>query len=104
MIPELAPVVEWSHVLEEMTASQAAFLFYERQEGQGMGSFLRQQELHSMALIIGPEGGFCKSEVLSAQEKGARVASLGPRVLRTETAAIAAATVCQMLSGDLDIQ
>ncbi|APG26919.1 hypothetical protein A7E78_03140 [Syntrophotalea acetylenivorans] len=102
MIPELAPVVDWTHVLEEISASQEALLFYERQEGQGVGSILRQRQLNSLALIIGPEGGFCNNEVLLAQKKGARVASLGPRIFRTETAAIVAATVCQMVSGDLD--
>ncbi len=102
MIPELAPVAEWSQVLDEMSASQEALLFYEKQGQEGVGSILRQKQLKSLALIIGPEGGFCDDEVLSAKEKGARIVSLGPRVLRTETAAIAAATVCQMLSGDLN--
>lgn len=104
MIPELSPVADWPQVLEEMSASQEALLFYERQGQQSVGSILKNQQHKSLALIIGPEGGFSDDEVLSAREKGAVIASLGPRVLRTETAAIAAASVCQMLSGDLNLQ
>ena len=46
-----------------------------------------------VALLIGPEGGFAEAEVASAQRAGANVASLGPTVLRTETAAMVAASL-----------
>lgn len=101
MIPELGPVVEWHHVLSEMTASQESLLFFEGREQQRLGQFLTQPQLGSLSLIIGPEGGFCDTEVLAAKNNGARIVSLGPRILRTETAAIVAASVCQLLCGDL---
>ncbi|GIX47725.1 MAG: hypothetical protein KatS3mg131_1936 [Candidatus Tectimicrobiota bacterium] len=41
-----------------------------------------------MAVLIGPEGGFTAQEVAAAQAQGFVPVSLGPRVLRTETAAI----------------
>lgn len=47
----------------------------------------------SLALLIGPEGGFTPEEVALASEKGAVPVSLGPRVLRTETAAVVAAAL-----------
>ncbi len=46
-----------------------------------------------VALLIGPEGGFSEPEVSAAQKDGASVASVGPNVLRTETAAVVAATL-----------
>lgn len=46
-----------------------------------------------IALLIGPEGGFSDAEVAAAQRAGAGVASLGENVLRTETAAVVAATL-----------
>ena len=46
------------------------------------------------AIAIGPEGGFAPEEVALATEKGWTLASLGPRVLRVETAALAAAALC----------
>ncbi len=46
-----------------------------------------------VALLIGPEGGFSEAEVTAAQKSGASIASLGPNVLRTETAAVVAASL-----------
>lgn len=46
-----------------------------------------------VALLIGPEGGFSDAEVAAARKAGAGVASLGPNVLRTETAAVVAASL-----------
>jgi 16S rRNA (uracil1498-N3)-methyltransferase len=52
-------------------------------------------------LLVGPAGGFDLSEIERLRASGFRPASLGPRVLRTETAAVAAVCVAQMLWGDL---
>ncbi len=52
-------------------------------------------------LLIGPEGGFTKEEVRTAESKGFVITSLGTRILRTETAAIATAAIVQYLFGDL---
>jgi len=46
------------------------------------------REAPSIALMIGPEGGFTNEEVAVAREKGAVAVGLGPRILRTETAAV----------------
>lgn len=59
------------------------------------------RELTRIALVTGPEGGFSRQEVELAEKHGCTPARLGPRILRTETAGIAALTVCQALSGDL---
>ncbi len=55
----------------------------------------------SLALLIGPEGGFDAREVAAAQAKGFEALALGPRVLRTETATAAGLTLLQTLWGDL---
>jgi 16S rRNA (uracil1498-N3)-methyltransferase len=52
-------------------------------------------------LLIGPEGGLEDEELLAAQKAGFMPVRLGPRVLRTETAAVVALTVLQALWGDL---
>jgi 16S rRNA (uracil1498-N3)-methyltransferase len=54
-----------------------------------------------MALVVGPEGGFSDAEVTSAFNHDFLPLSLGPRVLRTETAAISALSVLQAVGGDL---
>jgi len=54
-----------------------------------------------VALIVGPEGGFSEGEVALARERGCAIASLGPLILRAETAAIAAVTLVQHQLGNL---
>lgn len=49
----------------------------------------------SVVLLIGPEGGFTFDEMNSAKKKGLNSLSLGPRVLRVETASIAALALLQ---------
>ncbi|MBL4583421.1 MAG: 16S rRNA (uracil(1498)-N(3))-methyltransferase [Pseudomonadales bacterium] len=56
----------------------------------------------SVALLVGPEGGFDNEEVAQAQQQGFDSITLGPRILRTETAPIAAISVLQYLWGDFD--
>lgn len=57
-------------------------------------------EAQDIVLLIGPEGGFTNDEALRAQHAGFIPIRLGPRVLRTETAAIAGITALQTLWGD----
>jgi 16S rRNA (uracil1498-N3)-methyltransferase len=52
-------------------------------------------------LILGPEGGFSDQEIENARAAGCVVAGLGSRILRAETAAIAACTLIQFLYGDM---
>lgn len=55
-----------------------------------------------VTLMIGPEGGFSEQEVEQAEEQGCTPVSLGPRILRTETAVVSAVSNAQQLWGDLN--
>ena len=59
--------------------------------------------LTSCTFAVGPEGGFDDAEIALACEKGWQCALIGPRVLRTETAAIVFASLVGAASGDLRI-
>ena len=54
----------------------------------------------SISILIGPEGGLAPDEVQAARDAGFQSLKFGPRVLRTETAGIAAIAACQLLWGD----
>lgn len=56
---------------------------------------------HSATIIVGPEGGLAKNDLALLARSGFRGMRLGPRILRTETAGIAAITALQTLFGDL---
>ncbi len=51
-------------------------------------------------LVLGPEGGFTLDEITMAEDNGFQTAGLGPRILRAETAALAATTLAQHCWGD----
>jgi len=76
-------------------------MLYEGQGRQGLRSLLTQGFCSSWLLIVGPEGGFSQSEAEFCQSKGARLAGLGSRVLRTETAGLAALSAIMYEFGDL---
>jgi 16S rRNA (uracil1498-N3)-methyltransferase len=59
------------------------------------------EQPRQVSLLVGPEGGLSDSELSSAQRAGYRGVLLGPRVLRTETAGVAALAVLQARWGDL---
>jgi 16S rRNA (uracil1498-N3)-methyltransferase len=58
----------------------------------------------SLTLLVGPEGGFTEEEIFLAKEHGFVEASLGPRILRTETAPLAALSIIQYELGDIGVK
>lgn len=57
--------------------------------------------LGPVALLIGPEGGLTEEELVYATQRGFQMVSCGPRILRTETAALVAITALQCKVGDM---
>jgi len=57
--------------------------------------------LNQVTLLVGPEGGFSEEEVAFAIKAGFESWSLGPRILRTETAPLSAISILQNRFGDL---
>ena len=67
---------------------------------RGLGSL--PDAVSDISLLIGPEGGLTDAERAAAGEQGFEEYALGPRILRTETAALTALALVQFLRGDLD--
>lgn len=59
-----------------------------------------KQDVKRVALFVGPEGGLTEEEISIAERSGFQSIKLGPRVLRTETAALTAIAALQVLLGD----
>jgi 16S rRNA (uracil1498-N3)-methyltransferase len=78
-------------------------LAYEEERQAGLAGLL-SKGIESVLLIIGPEGGFAPPEVETLRQAGAVVFSLGPRRLRSETAAVVATAALMQLLGDLEQQ
>ena len=89
-IPEVTPVVSYREALEMAKKMDVRLIPYELAEGMGKTRELMSsiQPGQSVAVFIGPEGGFESSEIEKAIEIGAWPITLGKRILRTETAGL----------------
>lgn len=96
-IPTVKNVLSMKEALTELKTQDLAVFFYEHAEGRSLKDLLKAQAAEGipkkLALIIGPEGGFSDAEVSAFEAAGCRTASLGPRILRTETAGMVGAAL-----------
>jgi 16S rRNA (uracil1498-N3)-methyltransferase len=94
-VPEIAAPTDFGAALAAAAPHALRLLLHE-----GETAPLRLDEPLEVVVAVGPEGGFSPEEVAAARAAGFQVAGLGPRVLRAETAAIAAlAVVGYLLAG-----
>lgn len=97
-IPEIRPLEDFNAVLATSDTFDKKVLFWEETNHKFS---LPSGAIKHILLVIGPEGGFDPDEVSQAKEYGFLTAGLGPRILRAQTATLAAATLVQYCMGDL---
>lgn len=99
IIPEIMPMTTLENAIKN-DDSELKILFYE-----GGGESLKTMitpDVKSVSIYIGPEGGFEENEVELIKKNGGKIASLGPRILRTQTAPVAALTAIMLLTDNLE--
>ncbi|WP_297791108.1 16S rRNA (uracil(1498)-N(3))-methyltransferase [uncultured Marinobacter sp.] len=96
-VPEILPVMTLAQWFEHTGDCDLRLVLHHRTE-QSLDSMNQPSRV---ALMIGPEGGLSPEEIAEAENSGFLPVALGPRVLRTETAPIAAMALCQWLWGDI---
>jgi 16S rRNA (uracil1498-N3)-methyltransferase len=101
MLPELFGPVALSDALTMSGEAELKLMLYEGEGTWILSEALGRLRPERVALLVGPEGGFAAAEVDEARSAGFLPISLGPRVLRAETAAIAGTALLQGLLGDL---
>ncbi|MBV9359027.1 MAG: RsmE family RNA methyltransferase [Chloroflexi bacterium] len=86
-VPEVGEPRALAQALAEATATSTVLLAQEDEHARPLRGVLRQlTHRERLSIFVGPEGGYTAGEVAQARAGGARVVSLGPRALRTETA------------------
>lgn len=100
-IPALENPIDFSDACNEVDS--AAVIPWEQEDGLGIRSWLRSSadEMLSLGVFIGPEGGFSEDEVGYARSKGIAPVSLGKRILRAETAGVVTAAAIMYELGEL---
>ena len=95
-LPEVAPLISFDALCDALRGHEQAFVPWENAQGEGIRTFYHGAT--DVAVVIGPEGGITEEEMALLP---ARSVSLGPRILRTETAGLVAAIEIFTLSGDI---
>lgn len=91
IVPEVTGVLSFARAVEKASQMDVALIPYELAEDMACTRKLLEgiRPGQSVAVFIGPEGGFAETEIGLAQESGIRPITLGKRILRTETAGLA---------------
>ena len=96
-LPELLPIRSLSQALSEIPAGSLAIMPWEEATGRSLSDVLANVHAsvedpllpQTILLFIGPEGGLTSEEVERARQRGVQIVTLGTRILRAETAALA---------------
>lgn len=100
IIPGITDTHDFEDVFSAFRAEKG-FIFWEEAGEELSHALSSGDNIRKVSLFTGPEGGFSEDEVSIASQKGFVVTSLGSRILRAETAAIAALAIVQYEWGDL---
>ncbi|WP_312651068.1 16S rRNA (uracil(1498)-N(3))-methyltransferase [Proteiniclasticum sp.] len=102
VIPVIEEPISFQDMLKDMKKSQILIVPYENQENYGFALLKKElAEIRSCGILIGPEGGFSDEEIRILEGRGAKIVTLGKRILRTETAGFTAIALTQLLYGDM---
>ncbi len=100
-LPEIIPPIKFDRFLVTIDNPDTKILFAPGGKERLNQDMVRKTSA-SITLIVGPESGFSSAEVALATEKGCRIVSLGPRILRTENASPAVLAIVMFLLGELN--
>lgn len=96
-------VLSFDQMIEILDKKKNIIVAYEYEKQESIKVILKDIKDEQIHLIIGPEGGFEEKEIEKLKNIGANVVTLGPRILRTETAGLVAATMIFYELGDLGV-
>lgn len=107
LIPDVAEPVEFYDMIKMLSDMDLILVPYENENKVGIKevkSELSNKKIEKVAIIIGPEGGFEDEEIKNLKDIGAYIVSLGPRILRTETAGFVAISLIMYEFGDMGME
>jgi 16S rRNA (uracil1498-N3)-methyltransferase len=94
-LPKLHPLQKMDQWVTSVEADKKLVLHHRTEE-----KLNPHDQVSSAAILIGPEGGLSETEILLAEKNNFQALSVGPRVMRTETAPLATLSILQHLWGD----
>ncbi|EES90527.1 16S rRNA (uracil(1498)-N(3))-methyltransferase [Clostridium botulinum] len=103
LIPVVNDIIDFHEFTDKLKDMDLIVVPYENAENYGIKQMTRglKSEVKKIAIVIGPEGGFEEEEITSLKNMGAHIVTLGPRILRTETAGFTCLALLMYELGDL---
>lgn len=101
-IPRVLALDSFDAAVQQASQAEFSALFYENERTLSLRSAVEAKSFFTAAIMTGPEGGLTEQEVQKAQDAGMQVCSLGPRILRCETAPLCALSAILFAAGALD--
>ena len=102
LVPKVLTLCEFRDLVKRPGTDTLKLLCWEREVQLTLKQvYDTEPNVRAILLVIGPEGGFSSAEADNAQQAGFKSVQLGRRILRSETAALAALSVVQFLWGDM---
>lgn len=101
ILPAVAAPLTFRQALARMREEDTPVIVFYEGGGQPL-NVLVGRDSRRLAVVIGPEGGFEPAEIEALRAQGAQIATLGPRILRCETAPLAALAVIMALTGNME--
>lgn len=103
MVPVIERPMTYTNALESSRDSQLRIIPFENEKGNTLKRILKCDSKKSISVFIGPEGGFSEDEVKRAKLSGIEPVTLGPRILRTETAGFVVLSILMYELGDVSL-
>ena len=101
-IPQVLVMPSFEDAVRRAAGCELALLPYENEHALSLRRAIGSAQAKTVSIMTGPEGGFSDEEVLLAQRAGLQVCTLGPRILRCETAPLCALSAVLFAAGALD--
>ena len=100
--PEITEPLTWKQCFAQMERHDLVLVPWEDASGYNMKrAFADAPEARDIGIVVGSEGGMSAEEVDALVGRGAKIVTLGPRILRAETAAVVSVAMAMTLWGDL---
>ncbi|MCU9811420.1 16S rRNA (uracil(1498)-N(3))-methyltransferase [Paraclostridium sp. AKS81] len=100
-IPKLRGVLSFKEALDDMKENDFNIAPYENERTKSIKQAIKGVDIKNIGIFVGPEGGFEDTEIKAIEEIGGQSVSLGPRILRTETASLVASSIVLYELSDL---
>lgn len=101
IVPAVNDPITFEEAIKLMKAMDLSIIPYENEKDNNLRQTLGNRSVKTLGIFIGPEGGFESSEIKSCIDNNILPITLGPRILRTETAGFVTATIAQYELGDM---